>query len=329
MNQISPEDIIKIEHSDNNLTKSEKWLIDTFDQTNLADMAYFNMSNSITGLLIFNLLLFLIELVLINYHNITYEGQIIILAISTIVYFIICIFHVLAVKKLNNNKYNLIKSIAPEAIFELIFLCIGWVGLGLKSPLAIFRCFRYIRYLWYSKYFTTNTNSGFIYFFVIFYSHLLLQYVEKVRQELFTMKYTKGALTVFCLYFFTAYIFAVVYWQITRDLNLISPEGGASGNISQCNTLSHCFFIMIKFPFMDGNACDYWKSLLFHHSVMANYLGVLLGLYFYFTAIILINGLLGIFAGSAFSAVVQEQVLFSNDQLLDKINTLIKKTEIT
>lgn len=319
MNQITP-----VRES----TKSEQWLIDTFEQNSLADKAYLQLATTKTFnyLLILNLILFSIELFLVNYHvDITYNGQIVTLAVSTLIYFILCLFHVQAVRRLNSNKYSFREGIAPESFFELIFLIIGWSGLGLHSPLASFRCFRCIRYLWYSKYFTSD-RSRLICYLPLFYCHLLLQYIEKVRQELFTMKGTKGALTVFSLYFFTAYIFAIVYWHATKDMELISPEGGDSGHVSQCNTLAHCFFIMIKLPFLDGNASDYWKSLLFHHSILANYLGILLGFYFYFTGIILINGLLGIFAGSAFSSVVQEQTAISPN-VISKIDNLIKISE--
>jgi len=169
-------------------------------------------------------------------------------------------------------------------------------------------------------YYTVTRHHSIIYFYVIFYSHLLLQYVDNIRVELFTTK-TKGALGVITLYFFLAYVFAVVYTHATRNMPLISSEGGTSGHISQCDTLSHCYYIMIKISNWDGNGFDYWKSLLFHNSLLANFLGVILGFYVFIMDFIILNGILGIFAGGVFANVAQEEV--KNNILLQKLNSII------
>jgi hypothetical protein len=304
-------------------TKAQQWLKDTFAQNTLADMAYVQLANNsiFNFILTLNLLLLFIEMVLVSYDfETSYIGQIVILAISTFNFFILFSYPIYNIWK-SNKKVNYIwQGIVCESLIEIFFLITGWVALGLHSPLASFRCFRIIRYLWYSEYYTVTRNHSIIYFYVIFYSHLLLQYVDNIRVELFTTK-TKGALGVITLYFFLAYVFAVVYTHATRNMPLISPEGGTSGHISQCDTLSHCYYIMIKISNWDGNGFDYWKSLLFHHSILANFLGVMLGFYVFIMDFIILNGILGIFAGGVFANVAQEEV--KNNILLQKLNSLI------
>lgn len=304
--------------------KDQEWLKDTFTQNSLADMAYIKLANNFVFniILVINLCLQFTELVLISYDlNTSYTAQIIVLALSSFCFLFLFSYPIILVVRDNQLKFKyIIQGIVSESLIEIFFLVIGWVALGYHSPLASFRSFRIIRYLWYSEYYTINRNSSILYFYVIFYSHLLLQYVDNIRVEIFTTK-TKGALGVIFLYFFMAYIYAVVYTQATQYLFLISPEGGDSGHLSQCNTLSHCYYIMIKLPGWDGNGFDYWKSLLFHHSIVANFLGVMLGFYLFVMAFIILNGILGIFAGSVFSTVAQEDVKHSI--ILDKLNSIL------
>ena len=303
--------------------KDRDWLKSTFIQTSLVDSAYIKLANNYVFniLLLVNLASLFTELVLISYDfETSYIAQIIVLAFSTLNFIILLIFPIYILKQ-DNPKCNYIyHGIASESLMEIFFLIIGWVALGLHSPLASFRGLRIIRYLWYSEYYTVTKNNSILYFYVIFYSHLLLQYVDNIRIEIFTTK-TKGALGVIALYFFLCYIYAVIYTHATRNLPLISPEGGISGDVSQCDTLSHCYFIMIKIAGWDGNGFDFWKSLLFHHSRLANFLGVMLGFFIFVMDFIILNGILGIFAGNVFATVAQEDI--KNSIIVEKLNTLL------
>lgn len=290
-------------------TKAQEWLMNTFNQTDTVDKAYlaltekkwFNLSLFVSILLIF------IELILIAFdQNTTYIGQVLLLCLTTITMVSLYAIVVIYIKKIDNEMTTvsaLKQALVSELYLELFFLLIGWIFLYAKSPFAIFRAFRIIRYLWYSEYYVADKNDNIIGFYVIFYSHLLLQYIEKLGIEIFTTA-TKGAATILGLYMFVTYIFAVVYWQLTHHMPLVSPEGGNSGTLSQCDTLRHCFLIMIRLTYADGDGFDYIKSLMDADHM---FLATILYLYFLLSAIALINGLLGIFANS-FSTIVLEKI---------------------
>ena len=59
-----------------------------------------------------------------------------------------------------------------------------------------------------------------------------------------------------------AYLMGVAYWVKTGTWGLISPEGGPNGNVSECDTLPHCFWIMLRLSFWDGSGFDYVKSVM-------------------------------------------------------------------
>lgn len=323
-------------------TKAQQWLIDTFNEQDVADKACLALTN-VTW---FNVLLGLTiaalftEMALVAFPlMLTYIGQLVVLAFTTFSFFAIFAAVTYYIRKIDNtiSFFGAIKqAICPEMFFELFFIIIGWVGLGMHSGLAAFRIMRIIRYLWYTEYYVCTKDNNPIFYYGLFYSHLMLQYVDKIRIELFTLQ-TKGAMTLFALYFFIAYVFAVVFWHCTKDMYLPSPEGGTSGHVSQCNTLSHCYFLMVKMPFADGNAFDYWKSLLFENHM---FLFFLLSVYYYLIALIILNGVLGIFAGSAFASVVQEtipadtvshesQASQASQNMLDRLESLIQRAEST
>ncbi len=306
----------------------QQWLISTYNLTNLVDHSHLLLVNNkfFNRLLILSMMTLFVEsgLLAYNYH-ITYIAQVIVLGVSTLLFILLRLFIIAIIHHLDPEINSLKEGITSLTILEIILLLIGWIGLVVfNSPLSGFRSFRYLCYLSYSRYYSADSFKGVFLFYIIFYCHLLIQYVDKIYQEILTIKFTRGAIAVFILYFHIAYIFAIVFWHMTRNVDLKSSEGGSTGSVSQCDTLFHCYYIMIKLPFVEGDSFDYWKSLLFHHSIMMRFLGILLGFYFYFQAIIPINGLLGIFAGNAFSNVVQEQVTLSSQNILNKIDQVFK-----
>jgi len=186
-------------------------------------------------------------------------------------------------------------ALLSEVWIEIFSFAIGW-GLIFQDPaMACLRCFRIFRFVWYSEFYFAKKGS--IFYPLTFFSHLVLQYIEKIGQELFTTS-SKGGVVVLAFFFYLAYVLGVSFWQKTANLPLISPEGGPNQNLSECDTLPHCFLIMLRLTFWDGSGFDFLKSVMDYGD---KGLVTLLIFYMCISAMVLLNGLIGIF-GAAFQA---------------------------
>jgi hypothetical protein len=185
-------------------------------------------------------------------------------------------------------------SILPETWIELSTILIGWILFFIPSTfgLASIRGLRIFRYVWYCKYFITDVhNKKSLFSFLIFYGHVILQYFENVRKEIFTRE-TKGAVAIFIIFYYLAFIFSII----------IKTSIGPETQLEYCDTQAHCFFTMLRISFYDGNGFDFIAHLMDSgHEFLAS----LLFCYLCISSIILINGLIGIF-GSAFSNIASE-----------------------
>ncbi len=301
-------------------TKAQQWLNETFKENTLVDKVYLKYCKTwwFNICLILSIACCIVELVMIAYHSLmdTFGAQVGIFTLSTILFLVIHIKVLFGIRK--RYRYNtlqiqshfqiwmkiLYESILPESIIEFMFIVIGWSLMFNRETVAIsiFRNIRIFRYVYYSKYYISDKKSGLVRFYVIFYGHIISQYLYKIYEEVFTTL-TKGSLAIIAIFFYIAFIYGLVFWQQTRTWALPSPDGGPSGSASQCHNLLDCFFVMIQLTFYDGNSFDFIKSLfLTDHG----YLVFLLVIYLCLTAFVLINGILGIFAGS-FSTFIVEQ----------------------
>jgi len=193
-------------------------------------------------------------------------------------------------EKLNPFK-RLIEAILPETRIEIVCLVLGWVFLYYRPPIAALRCFRVFRFLYFSEQFRAKEKSW-SYFFTHF-MHLVVAYLDNIGSELLTIA-SKGGVVVLGLFLYMAYVFAAIYTQATATQSLPSPEGGLN-NTSECDTLSHCFLIMLRLTFLDGSGFDYLKSLM---DSGENGFATLLFIYLFASALILLNILIGIFGSS-------------------------------
>jgi len=255
----------------------------------------------------------LLDCFVIEYPS-TYPLQIAILVVSTFL-FIFNIFCVVLTIRYENEKkltklnearklkgrkpksrdsvFHLIKwAFLGETWLEFLALLWGWIFIFWYREIAVFRVVRIFRFVWYLEMYTADKNSPFYVFLYI--SHIILQYLERIGQELFTTK-SQGGNVILIIFFYTAYIAACTFWQKTSTWLLISPEGGPNGNVSECDTLSHCFLIMLRLTFWDGSGFDFLKSIIDNHSIG---LAILLFIYMCFSAMVLLNGLIGIFGGA-------------------------------
>lgn len=283
------------------------WLMDTFFNS-IADEAFIKLTENIIFCvcLLLNIICSIIENILLGL-SVNIYIQYIVLGIVSLLFIITEICHVKYTKKLLNDREvetgilsAYWRALLPEKWIEYVTIILGWVLLSIKSTrgVASFRGLRLFRYIWYCKYFVTDSSHRYrIIPYFVFYGHVVLQYFENIRKEIFTRN-TKGAVAIFLIFYYLAFIIAV----IVKGSITIDEE------INPCDTLMHCFFTMLRISFYDGAGFDFIQLLLdSDHQFMAT----LLFCYLCISSIVLINGLIGIF-GSAFSNIAIETVSSQN-----------------
>jgi len=266
------------------------------------------------------------EPVLIAYPE-TLFIQKIVLAISTLLFFIGYITVMITMES-GGFFFRLRHACLSEVLIEIICLIIGWVLLYVDPSMAPLRCFRLYRFVWYSEFYTADPEN--IFYPLTFFCHTVLQYLEKIGQELFTTS-SKGGIVVLGFFFYTAYIMGISFWQATNAIPLVSAEGGPNGTLSECDTGPHCFLLMLRLTFFDGSGFDFVKSIMDYGN---GGWAFLLILYMCFSALVLLNGLIGIFGG-AFSEATQEDEAEEEakreqheKETIQEIRTVVKRVEI-
>ena len=116
-----------------------------------------------------------------------------------------------------------------------------------------------------------------------------LYYIESIGREIFTQN-SKGGVILLGMFFYSSYIMAVICVYYDRD-SIITGEGYAT-----CGTITLCFIVMLRLIFYDGTGFDFLAAVVKNGQ---SGLAFLLLLYLIFNAIIILNGLIGIF-GTAF-----------------------------
>jgi len=187
-----------------------------------------------------------------------------------------------------------------EVNLELLCLVFGWATIFENRGLSALRCVRVFRLMWYFELFPNETEEDYDPnehpFSIRRACQLCLLYLERLGTEVTTAA-SRGATVVLFMFFYISYLLAVVFWNEDGTLN--TPEG------QTCDTLNNCFIIMLRLAFYDGNGFDFLQATM--NNGQHGYTFLLI-LYLIGSAIILLNGLIGIF-GDAFSApeVVEEE----------------------
>jgi len=232
----------------------------------------------------------------------TYEVQIAVLAVSfgLWVFGMLCVMcFVQPMEKEEVSIFTRFRSaFLGEVLLEVFAFAIGW-GLIFTSPgMAALRIVRVYRFVWYTEFYKAKKGSPLFAF--TFYSHLVLEYLESIGAEIFTLK-SKGGPVIMGFFFFLAYTLGVAFWITTATLALPSPEGGPTC-LSECDTLAHCVFLMMRLTFWDGSGFDFVKSLI---DADLGWHAILAIIYMCISAFVLLNGLIAVF-GAAFSKVADE-----------------------
>lgn len=255
---------------------------------------------------------------LVAFPDTTYTAQVIVLALSSALWIFGYICVMIKIEEGGFFK-RLHDAFLTEILIEVVCFAIGWSLIFRDPGMASIRCFRVFRFVWYSEFY--EAKKGTFFYPVTFFAHIVLQYLEKIGAELCTTN-SKGGIVVLGFFFYMAYVFGVSFWQKTGNLLLASPEGNGSQELSECDTLPHCFLIMLRLTFWDGSGFDYLKSLMDNGS---NELVSLLILYMCISAMVLLNGLIGIFGGAFQAATVEEDEGEESEQTLERIENLCKQ----
>lgn len=191
--------------------------------------------------------------------------------------------------------FEMVRDIVEgENMLDALSLLYGWCTIFTNPGLAALRCIRVFRLLWYFELFPEvkmRWNSGM--FSLRKASRLCLLYMKGIGMEFFT-EHSKGGVVVIAMYLYLSYLMAVVFWVELNDLISIN-EG-----VPECRDLNTCFITIIRLSFYDGNGFDFLQTL-----AMQGHGGycTLLFVYMFMSAIVILNGLVGIFGNAFVSAV--------------------------
>jgi len=269
----------------------------TFEEDSKGDLALLSLAKRtwFKVFLVVSIALSLSEPFLVALPDKTYTAQKIVLAASTVL-FLFGYGATMAAMTSGSFFRRLRDAFLPEVWIEIICFVLGWALIFEDPAVASLRCFRIFRFVWYSEFYRAKKGSPL--FPLTFFCHVVLQYLEKIGKELFTTS-SKGGVIVLGFFFYLAYVFGVAFWQKTANWALMSSEGGPTGIVSQCDTLPHCFLIMLRLTFWDGSGFDFLKSVMDYGD---QGLVTLLVIYMCVSAMVLLNGLIGIFGGAFVSA---------------------------
>lgn len=189
---------------------------------------------------------------------------------------------------------KLFQTVDGESGIEVGSIILGWVFISNgRYGLACLRCLRVFRLLWYFELIPHEREDNYEpeehMFSVSKSATLCILYLERLGLEFFSEK-SRGGAVVLLIYFFTCFLFGVIFWHEAPG---VSPAEGPL-----CAELVGCCLVMFRLSLYDGVGLDFLQAVI---ATGAAGLSVLLFLFLIFTAIILLNGLIGIF-GNAFAA---------------------------
>jgi len=194
----------------------------------------------------------------------------------------------------SEEKFTFMKKLTlvidGEVYFELCTLIYGWATIYFLPGLSALRCVRIFRYFFYLDILSSKNNlddddisnsSPDKMFSLTKAMHLCLTYLKSLSMEITTQK-SRGGIVVLAIFFYITYLISLVYYY---DRDVLSIDENS------CKTLRQCYITMLRLAFYDSIGLDYFIIL-----AQAN-LGyaVVLMLYLIVAAIILLNGLIGIF----------------------------------
>lgn len=255
-------------------------------------------SNYYNFFLILSFLISLGESILVGFgaDGVAFDLQIAFLAAASTLFLLVLLTEVrylVAEDDIGEVKRPLLvfSLFGPDVVFEASCLAFGWATLFVRPGLAALRCLRLFRFFSYSHLYgggETLINMDVRQLFGLRQAiSWAIVYLERIGRELFSGN-SLGGLVIVAIFFFISYLFAVIFWVEKSDLLI---DGSKYGN--DCTTLNNCFITILRLGFLDTNGFDYLQGIM--NSGARGYAFLLL-LYVVVAALILLNGLVGVFS---------------------------------
>jgi len=224
-----------------------------------------------------------------------------------------------------------------NVIFECFLITWGWVcietgvpGLGALRCLRVFRLLSYYELLVPQK--VDKKKDKNVVEVILLILRKCAMYLRKLGNEVFTAA-SKGGTLIIGIFFYLTYLYAVVFW-VDKGY-LVTPEG------ETCRALHTCFYTIMRIAFYDGTGLDFLTTVAEERtfnvtgadgnttytvtqggSKMSGSYSVLLIIYMIVSAMILLNGLIGIFSNT-----FQADEVSTDDEILQDVNKILRDIE--
>ena len=261
--------------------------------------------------LVLTTICFMIEPVLVGFppHGIVLQLQIIILSVTSFLFFVgvvmVVNFYPDDVEEVELSA-QFRDVVCSEFFVEFAGLVLGWSLIFIFPGLAALRCIRLFRLFWWYELLAPeygNNNDSVqhnVNFWIIIKS--CIKYLRKLGDEIFSAK-SRGGAVILTMFFYVTYLFSVVFW--VEKGYIVTPDTGYE-NGYVCGTLPLCFITMMRLALYDGTGFDYFTAVALEGHKDSYGFATLAIIYTIFAAMILLNGLIGIF-GHAFADDEEEE----------------------
>lgn len=194
------------------------------------------------------------------------DAQIAVLAVSTALFFIGLSFTYAYISSSVSPTEKLELIFSREVIGEIICILIGWALIFTYPAVAALRCFRIFRLLWYLSHDPKTREADYKpeehWVSIRQTCNICVNYLQNLGEELFSAR-SRGGLVVIALFFYTAYIFAVIFTYTYPHLETV--EGAV------CGHLQGCFFTLLRFSFYDGEIYSVYEWCAYNMHCMFVY----------------------------------------------------------
>lgn len=186
-----------------------------------------------------------------------------------------------------NPMEKLYNSVGNETRFEVFFLGVGWVCIYFYSSLAVFRCFRLLRFLWYFELLEV-ADDDLLNLLVVKPCRQAVTFIESIGKELFSSR-NRGSPVLMFLFLYISYIFGVVFWLETRSIDLNSKS-------SHCESIHNCMFTFMRLAFLDQYGLDFVRIIMDADVAKSKFriLAAILFIYVCVSTIVILYGIIGL-----------------------------------
>lgn len=206
---------------------------------------------------------------------------------------------IITVQDFTPFKVFIFFSAEGEYILEFCCLLGGWLTIFIRPGLAVLRCFRVFRLLWFYEVVVFKTTVEDL-FDPVFGAEFVARCFKVLKfsinaltalgNEMFRLtNATRGGLLLMLMFFYSAFVLGTTLWIETNSESEF------------CLTKSGCVYTLMRLTFYDGTGFDFTYSLLRNHT----FLFFLCIAYMCVTSFGLLNGLVGIF-GTLFQTASDE-----------------------